>query len=52
MSSTYAPKAFAPLFEIEDRHFWFRARNAVIAGQNPATHRSRFLHTLTKHNAR
>lgn len=27
---TYAPEFFASLFAIEDRHFWFRARNQVI----------------------
>ncbi|MGI8588256.1 MAG: methyltransferase domain-containing protein [Chloroflexia bacterium] len=27
----YDPAYFAPLFAIEDRHFWFRARNLVIA---------------------
>lgn len=29
---SYDPDFFAPLFEAEDRHFWFRARNQVIAG--------------------
>ena len=29
-SRTYEPRYFAPLFAIEDRHFWFRARNEVI----------------------
>jgi len=28
---SYDPAYFAPLFAIEDRHFWFRARNQVIA---------------------
>ena len=28
---SYDPSYFAPLFAIEDRHFWFRARNRVIA---------------------
>jgi SAM-dependent methyltransferase len=28
---SYDPDFFAPLFEAEDRHFWFRARNQVIA---------------------
>jgi SAM-dependent methyltransferase len=28
--SSYDPAYFARLFEIEDRHFWFRARNRVI----------------------
>jgi SAM-dependent methyltransferase len=28
---SYDPDFFAPLFEAEDRHFWFRARNEVIA---------------------
>jgi ubiquinone/menaquinone biosynthesis C-methylase UbiE len=26
----YDPVYFSPLFEIEDRHFWFRARNKMI----------------------
>jgi SAM-dependent methyltransferase len=30
-SATYDPDYFAPLFAVEDRHFWFRARNAVIS---------------------
>lgn len=30
-SSGYDPHFFAPLFAIEDRHFWFRSRNDVIA---------------------
>lgn len=29
--STYDPDFFAPLFAIEDRHFWFRARNHLLA---------------------
>jgi SAM-dependent methyltransferase len=29
---TYNPEHFARLFEVEDRHFWFRARNDLIAG--------------------
>jgi len=28
---SYDPIYFAPLFAIEDRHFWFRARNRVIS---------------------
>jgi len=28
---SYDPTYFAPLFAIEDRHFWFRARNRVIS---------------------
>ncbi len=28
---TYDPEYFAPLFAIEDRHFWFRARARLIA---------------------
>jgi len=28
---SYNPSFFAPLFAIEDRHFWFRARNKVIS---------------------
>lgn len=28
--STYDPQYFLPLFEAEDRHFWFRARNRLI----------------------
>ena len=28
---SYDPSYFAPLFQVEDRHFWFRARNQVIA---------------------
>jgi SAM-dependent methyltransferase len=31
MSESYDPHYFLPLFEAEDRHFWFRARNQVIA---------------------
>lgn len=31
MSESYDPHYFLPLFEAEDRHFWFRARNHVIA---------------------
>ncbi len=30
-ASNYDPHYFAPLFAIEDRHFWFRARNRVLA---------------------
>ena len=26
-------EAFASLFQAEDRHFWFRARNKVLAGK-------------------
>ena len=26
----YDPRHYAPILEVEDRHFWFRARNAVI----------------------
>ncbi len=29
-SRTYNPEHFAKLFEVEDRHFWFRARNDLI----------------------
>lgn len=29
--ATYDANFFAPLFAMEDRHFWFRARNKVIA---------------------
>jgi SAM-dependent methyltransferase len=29
-SGGYDPSAFAALFDVEDRHFWFRARNALI----------------------
>jgi len=29
--SSYNPDFFSQLFEIEDRHFWFRARNTIIA---------------------
>jgi SAM-dependent methyltransferase len=29
--SSYDPAHFAPLFAAEDRHFWFRARNRIIA---------------------
>lgn len=28
---TYDPDYFAPLFAVEDRHFWFRARNRILA---------------------
>jgi len=28
---TYAPEYFSPLFAAEDRHFWFRGRNPLIA---------------------
>lgn len=28
---SYDPNYFAPLFAIEDRHFWFRGRNPLIA---------------------
>ena len=28
---SYDPDHFAPLFEAEDRHFWFRSRNAIIS---------------------
>lgn len=31
-NSTYDPSFFAPLFEAEDHHFWFRSRNETIAG--------------------
>jgi SAM-dependent methyltransferase len=31
LRESYDPAYFAPLFAIEDRHFWFRARNQVIA---------------------
>ena len=30
-SRNYDPNSFAPLFDVEDRHFWFRARNQAIA---------------------
>ncbi|HYN88796.1 MAG TPA: class I SAM-dependent methyltransferase, partial [Ardenticatenaceae bacterium] len=30
-AAPYDPQHFAPLFAIEDRHFWFRSRNRVIA---------------------
>jgi SAM-dependent methyltransferase len=30
-TSSYDPDYFEPLFEIEDRHFWFRTRNRLIA---------------------
>ena len=29
--TTYEPDFFAPLFAIEDRHFWFQARNRMVA---------------------
>ncbi len=29
--ATYDPNFFAPLFAMEDRHFWFRARNKLVA---------------------
>lgn len=29
---SYEPSFFAPLFAIEDRHFWFRSRNRIIDG--------------------
>lgn len=28
---SYEPRYFAPLFAIEDRHFWFRSRNSIIS---------------------
>jgi len=28
--TSYDPEHFAPLFDAEERHFWFRSRNAVI----------------------
>ncbi|MFN8594558.1 MAG: class I SAM-dependent methyltransferase [Thermomicrobiales bacterium] len=31
LPATYNPAYFARLYAIEDRHFWFRARNRVIA---------------------
>jgi ubiquinone/menaquinone biosynthesis C-methylase UbiE len=31
-SDSYDPRFFEPLFAIEDKHFWFRARNKAIAG--------------------
>ena len=39
---TYHPEHFAPLFEAEDSHFWFRSRNRCIAAAtrllpNPAS---------------
>ena len=30
-SGGYDPQHFAELFAVEDRHFWFRARNSVLA---------------------
>jgi SAM-dependent methyltransferase len=30
-STSYDPDYFAPLFAVEDRHFWFRTRNRVIS---------------------
>ncbi len=30
-STTYNPDYFAPLFAVEDGHFWFRSRNEVIS---------------------
>src|SRR5262245_10382506 len=32
MPDGYNPACFAALFEVEDRHFWFAARNRAIAG--------------------
>jgi SAM-dependent methyltransferase len=29
--TSYDPKYFAPLFEAEDRHFWFRSRNIILS---------------------
>lgn len=29
--ASYDPEYFAPLFAVEDRHFWFRGRNPLIA---------------------
>ncbi len=29
--TSYDPKYFTPLFEAEDRHFWFRSRNLVLS---------------------
>jgi SAM-dependent methyltransferase len=29
--TSYDPGYFSPLFEAEDRHFWFRSRNGIIA---------------------
>jgi SAM-dependent methyltransferase len=45
-ASSYAPAFFEPLFAVEDRHFWFRARNDLItaacgelnAGRAPGYH--------------
>ncbi|MDQ6832974.1 MAG: class I SAM-dependent methyltransferase [Chloroflexota bacterium] len=31
IAPSYDPHYFAPLFAMEDRHFWFRARNRLIA---------------------
>jgi SAM-dependent methyltransferase len=31
MPDGYDPKHFATLFDVEDRHFWFRARNRVLS---------------------
>jgi SAM-dependent methyltransferase len=30
-ANSYDPTYFAPLFAVEDQHFWFRSRNRVIA---------------------
>lgn len=29
--TSYDPKYFLPLFETEDRHFWFRSRNVILS---------------------
>jgi SAM-dependent methyltransferase len=29
--TSYDPEHFAPLFDAEERHFWFRSRNAIIS---------------------
>jgi len=31
LSDSFDPSIFARLFELEDKHFWFRARNRIIA---------------------
>src|SRR5262245_29878949 len=30
-ATSYDPIYFAPLFAVEDKHFWFRARNRIIS---------------------
>jgi SAM-dependent methyltransferase len=29
--TSYDPKYFSPLFEAEEKHFWFRSRNAILS---------------------